>query len=158
MAKLLEPGQKPHRLRVMFRCDVCKAACPVRFVEHARRSLGKDKWDYERIIRFYKPENAPAAWMPYDVGAFGWERGRLGGLMQKCGACGAAEYSARGKHQLHGKEMVVRLSPDHKCDARCLNAKGHICECSCGGENHGAGFLADYIDKVAASDALKAGA
>lgn len=27
----------------------------------------------------------------------------------------------------------------HKCDARCLNAKGHSCECSCGGANHGKG-------------------
>lgn len=26
----------------------------------------------------------------------------------------------------------------HKCDARCMNAKGHDCECSCGGKNHGA--------------------
>lgn len=26
----------------------------------------------------------------------------------------------------------------HKCDARCLNAKGRSCECSCGGANHGA--------------------
>lgn len=23
------------------------------------------------------------------------------------------------------------------CDARCTNARGHNCECSCGGENHG---------------------
>ncbi len=28
----------------------------------------------------------------------------------------------------------------HKCDARCLNGKVNgICECSCGGANHGAG-------------------
>ncbi len=27
----------------------------------------------------------------------------------------------------------------HKCDARCLNATGFRCECSCGGKNHGAG-------------------
>lgn len=27
----------------------------------------------------------------------------------------------------------------HKCDARCQHAKGHKCECSCGGKNHGAG-------------------
>lgn len=27
----------------------------------------------------------------------------------------------------------------HKCDARCLNATGQQCECSCGGKNHGAG-------------------
>ena len=26
----------------------------------------------------------------------------------------------------------------HKCDARCRHAKGHNCECSCGGEFHGA--------------------
>ena len=25
----------------------------------------------------------------------------------------------------------------HKCDARCQSAKGHQCECSCGGANHG---------------------
>ena len=30
----------------------------------------------------------------------------------------------------------VKLSK--KCDARCTNARGHDCECSCGGENHGA--------------------
>lgn len=29
--------------------------------------------------------------------------------------------------------------PLHKCDARCRNAKGHDCECSCGGQFHGAG-------------------
>lgn len=27
----------------------------------------------------------------------------------------------------------------HKCDARCQHAKGHKCECSCGGANHGKG-------------------
>ena len=25
----------------------------------------------------------------------------------------------------------------HKCDARCQHAKGRLCECSCGGRNHG---------------------
>lgn len=25
----------------------------------------------------------------------------------------------------------------HKCDGRCLHAKGRNCECSCGGANHG---------------------
>jgi hypothetical protein len=27
----------------------------------------------------------------------------------------------------------------HKCDARCTEAKGHKCECSCNGKNHGKG-------------------
>ncbi len=30
-----------------------------------------------------------------------------------------------------------RLAPEHKCDARCEGARGHNCECSCGGANHG---------------------
>jgi hypothetical protein len=25
----------------------------------------------------------------------------------------------------------------HRCDARCQNAKGRSCECSCGGKHHG---------------------
>jgi len=25
----------------------------------------------------------------------------------------------------------------HRCDARCMNARGNNCECSCGGANHG---------------------
>jgi hypothetical protein len=28
---------------------------------------------------------------------------------------------------------------DHKCDARCRNAKSGDCDCSCGGVNHGLG-------------------
>ena len=27
----------------------------------------------------------------------------------------------------------------HKCDARCTNARGNSCECSCGGQYHGYG-------------------
>jgi len=31
---------------------------------------------------------------------------------------------------------------NHKCGPRCLNATGFLCECSCGGKNHGAGNFA----------------
>jgi hypothetical protein len=27
----------------------------------------------------------------------------------------------------------------HVCNAKCMNATGRICECSCGGKNHGYG-------------------
>lgn len=36
-------------------------------------------------------------------------------------------------------------SPDHQCDARCLNAKGHTCTCSCGGANHGRGHAVAVV-------------
>lgn len=39
------------------------------------------------------------------------------------------------------KSVKGTYSPDHKCDSRCLNAKGHSCTCSCGGANHGAGHV-----------------
>lgn len=37
------------------------------------------------------------------------------------------------------KQIKGTYSKDHKCDSRCLNAKGHNCTCSCGGANHGRG-------------------
>jgi hypothetical protein len=30
-----------------------------------------------------------------------------------------------------------------KCGARCRNSKGHVCECECGGKNHGCGHDAE---------------
>lgn len=44
------------------------------------------------------------------------------------------------KRPLAYRGLQVTLKPEHKCDARCTSAKGHSCECSCGGKNHGAGF------------------
>jgi hypothetical protein len=38
--------------------------------------------------------------------------------------------------------LEARLVPEHKCDARCTSARGHSCECSCGGANHRAGWAA----------------
>jgi hypothetical protein len=37
------------------------------------------------------------------------------------------------------KQIKGTYSEDHKCDARCLNARGNECTCSCGGANHGRG-------------------
>ena len=38
------------------------------------------------------------------------------------------------------KAVEGRVVPEHKCDARCVNSKGHVCDCSCGGKNHGSGY------------------
>lgn len=45
------------------------------------------------------------------------------------------------KQRLSGRRVEGHLDPNHKCDARCLGAVGHICECSCGGKNHGGAYL-----------------
>jgi len=44
-----------------------------------------------------------------------------------------------------GFEIVAVVS-SHVCDARCMNAFGPDCECSCGGANHGAGFDVEYTE------------
>lgn len=53
-----------------------------------------------------------------------------GRLIVPCRGCGVLRFA-----------MSVRgvYSAKIKCDARCTHAKGHSCECACGGKNHGAG-------------------
>ena len=38
---------------------------------------------------------------------------------------------------MQGREVRGRYSESRKCDVRCTGAKGHDCECQCGGVNHG---------------------
>lgn len=39
-------------------------------------------------------------------------------------------------------DTVAGTKTDHVCNAKCTASKGHVCECSCGGANHGASFAA----------------
>lgn len=45
-------------------------------------------------------------------------------------------------HVIAGTTVEVNqirgVRTDTPCDDRCTSAKGHQCECSCGGKNHGA--------------------
>jgi hypothetical protein len=36
---------------------------------------------------------------------------------------------------------VLGATSPKECDARCMNAVGPSCDCSCGGANHGAGHV-----------------
>jgi len=49
---------------------------------------------------------------------------------QTCSECGRGEPT---RNMVNGT-----LNDNHKCDARCLNATGPNCDCSCAGANHGA--------------------
>jgi hypothetical protein len=44
------------------------------------------------------------------------------------------------------KAVKGTYSENHKCDARCLNAKGNDCTCSCGGANHGRGHAVTVVN------------
>ncbi len=49
-------------------------------------------------------------------------------------------YCPQHKRQLLADEVKGTVT-DCPCDRRCTGAKGHNCDCSCGGANHGAEFL-----------------
>jgi hypothetical protein len=36
--------------------------------------------------------------------------------------------------------LTATVREEVKCDARCTGARGHSCDCSCGGRNHGSGW------------------
>lgn len=43
-----------------------------------------------------------------------------------------------------GREVYLQpvkgtRKPEIKCGAKCWSSKGHVCDCSCGGRNHGCG-------------------
>jgi hypothetical protein len=43
----------------------------------------------------------------------------------------------------HRKSATVKgVVTEHECDARCMASTGPVCECSCGGKNHGRSHLA----------------
>ena len=65
--------------------------------------------------------------------------------IQSCGGGLATEYAyltgrcACGAiHFVERKIERPQFASNHKCDARCQNARGRKCECSCSGKNHGA--------------------
>ena len=52
-----------------------------------------------------------------------------------CPACG-------GQHAAERKVEYKAFPLLHQCGPRCTNARGFLCECSCGGKNHGRGQFA----------------
>jgi hypothetical protein len=45
---------------------------------------------------------------------------------------------------VRGRAIKAVIST-HPCDERCTSAKGNLCECSCGGKNHGADYRAGVV-------------
>ena len=39
--------------------------------------------------------------------------------------------------QMNPRRVEGHADPNEPCDGRCTGAIGHICNCSCGGKNHG---------------------
>lgn len=59
-------------------------------------------------------------------------------IFTACQACGVRPDG--GHVSIEMKLLRGRFSEKHQCAAKCMNAHGHVCECSCGGANHGRSF------------------
>jgi hypothetical protein len=56
---------------------------------------------------------------------------QIGGIALLCPCCGMA----RSAQPVRGK-----FSAKHVCNEKCMSSVGTVCECSCGGKNHGGAF------------------
>lgn len=111
---------------VAFRCSNCKAHRRVEFLRTVTRTVHELDG---RLI-----ESKFGKWEPLQpvdvVRAFGDELPRI-----KCAACGCG--------RMTGRPIEGHLNPAVKCGAKCTHAKGHVCECECGGANHGKGNVSN---------------
>jgi hypothetical protein len=100
------------------KCKRCKVAA--RFdAERVERVLGIDRWGAKiRKVRYVAP------WCGEGRTE---EPNNDGSLSVQCLCGGRASFSP-----LRG-----RVS-GHKCNAKCLASTSGVCECACGGRNHGA--------------------
>jgi len=72
---------------------------------------------------------------------------QMGVWVKSCGGGKPTQYSGDplgicdgcGNAMQYG-ELRATVRPEIACDARCMGARGHSCDCSCGGKNHGAGW------------------
>ena len=53
-------------------------------------------------------------------------------VVPACPSCGG---------RIHWQKLHGTHSKKHRCDDRCLAAKGPTCVCECGGANHGSAWL-----------------
>jgi len=72
------------------------------------------------------------------------------GMMYRCRTCGftrRTDWPSKPEqrrcpqgHEMKGMIIEAHKHETVKCDSRCTHAKGHTCDCSCGGENHGMAY------------------
>jgi hypothetical protein len=66
----------------------------------------------------------------------------IGGVVTKHNRVSASQcmigIAKDGSRQPITRRIEYKSNPSkHKCNARCMSATGHVCECECGGKNHG---------------------
>lgn len=110
---------------VIYSCKRCKVGRRVDY------PIGDRNRGYERIDSngHYQPASV---W----IQSAGGGKPTIYGGDVEMGLCPSC-----GKMMQFGK-LKGYVVPDCPCDKRCTGARGHNCECSCGGVNHGSDWQA----------------
>ena len=107
---------------VIYNCKRCKTGRRVEYPDASPRYRGT----YTRTTEG-GAVHTPGAWFS------SWGGGRPpvreGDPLGFCRTC---------ERPMHWGYLQAATRDDVRCDARCTHARGHSCECSCGGKNHGA--------------------
>ncbi len=113
-------------LVVIYNCKRCKVGRRVEYAVHRPRLSGS-AWFREEGGKLVPP----GVWIESCGGGRPPVYG--GDPLGRCPSC--------GRKMVYGA-LMARVSANVPCDARCTGARGHTCDCSCGGKNHGAGWAA----------------
>jgi hypothetical protein len=131
---------------MIYNCKRCKVG---RRVEYPIRVAS---WNGSRAQMYrYDDDHKKVAAGVWIESSGGGKPTRYGGdPLGVCPQCG---------HKMEFSFLVATMRPGVACDARCTGARGHTCDCSCGGKNHGAGWsvqlgapLADVLKRAARSE------
>jgi hypothetical protein len=111
---------------VLYRCRLCERETQTRTIwrsTHQRRMVHTSFWN-------------PSVRTQVDLYAVTWTTadGRTA-----IGQEPPHEHCPRCKRTTFGTAIRGRYSARVTCNAKCIYATGHDCECSCAGANHGAG-------------------
>jgi hypothetical protein len=114
------------------KCRDCKQTSRVTYT--TTRTVTKRRWAQVGVSTYY------TTYIQYGVIRSGFFTRAADDYT--CPRCGAYAWNAKAIDGFKVDECP--------CDARCTNAKGPSCNCSCGGANHGAGHAVDLrCDSVA---------
>lgn len=112
--------QYPFTATFIYTCKKCKRATAKRISFPMRKLTRPDQFGGQRTVGMrILVQGANGSYEQ------AWAPGR------DCEAC--------GRHMI-AEQVTGSYRAEVKCDARCTNATGHHCECSCGGRNHGAAY------------------
>ena len=111
-------------MEIIYNCKKCKVAKKVSYTEKHGKATGRISASGEWFVG--------GIW----INSIGGGKPTVYGGDRENGICACC-----GKMMEYG-EIKGHVSPNHKCDSRCEGSRGRICECSCGGANHGSAWAA----------------